>query len=685
MFIKLALRNVRRQTGDYLLYFFTVTLTVALMFAMNNVLYSKELRAVSDFINGILSILAVFVVLSFSLLLGFASFFMIRLRKREFGAYLTLGMTRGGVLLLYILETFLLSLLALLCGTALGVFFYQGIMMIAANLMDAPFTTASYSIKGLLLTVGLVVIVFVLSSAVSAFYIKRTSIQVLLRREQNTDPRSRAPALWLAFALLFFFGIAAAFPLFSRAIDFARVSSSVSMLYRFFAIVTLFVSVALFHFCFAKGLTGFLRNRPSFAARGANTFLLGQLSGSLRTNAMLIAVLAFLFTFAILGSGVSFLMKTSELAALNQDYPFDVEGVFPAGQEPHVSPDEARAMLNQSNEVLWEYEYPIYEGGYAIGNWIASLERDGKKEDRPLSNQPLSNQPLDRFIRESDFNALLAALGKPPLRLDGSYFLAAGTVPGEKEDDKGPTLEHNGMRCSFCGVSTDYPAFSGAKILAVVPDSFVIGLPEAERRVVFDLKEERYEVKNVMESFYYPEELPLAFSESGAYSVVLPEGKKSGTETSAEIRASTIHLSEYSFREYARQDRLSMVAGLMLGFLYLSAVCLLMAMAILSLKTLAVLSEERERYRILFCLGASEQDRRQALFRQIFVFFFLPFAVPLSLSLPTALFSNRILTLAGLGAYSGALFLEIGGMAAALLLLYTLYFTATYRVAVRVL
>ena len=44
MLAKLALRNVRRSAKDYLVYFFTMTVVVALMFAFNSLIFSKEIR-----------------------------------------------------------------------------------------------------------------------------------------------------------------------------------------------------------------------------------------------------------------------------------------------------------------------------------------------------------------------------------------------------------------------------------------------------------------------------------------------------------------------------------------------------------------------------------------------------------------------------------------------------------------
>ncbi|MFQ9933033.1 MAG: hypothetical protein ACLRVQ_01180 [Lachnospiraceae bacterium] len=88
MFIRLAVRNVKRQIGSYLIYFITVTMTVAMMFAINNIIYSKELleyaRSIAEMRMG-LTVLSVFIGLIIAFVLGYATSFMLKLRKREFG------------------------------------------------------------------------------------------------------------------------------------------------------------------------------------------------------------------------------------------------------------------------------------------------------------------------------------------------------------------------------------------------------------------------------------------------------------------------------------------------------------------------------------------------------------------------------------------------------------------------
>ncbi|MDE6902966.1 MAG: FtsX-like permease family protein [Lachnospiraceae bacterium] len=129
MFFKLALRNVKRQFTNYLIYFMTVAFTVALLFAVNNVLYSNALLLLlngeSD-LRTILTWMVALVGLVVAFVLSYATSFMLKLRRREFGTYLTLGMQRGDILRIFLFETLLICGAALGAGLVLGLFCIRG-------------------------------------------------------------------------------------------------------------------------------------------------------------------------------------------------------------------------------------------------------------------------------------------------------------------------------------------------------------------------------------------------------------------------------------------------------------------------------------------------------------------------------------------------------------------------------
>ena len=63
MLNRLALRNVKGQCGSYLLYFLTVAFTVSMLFAVENLLYSKELMDIASMLSDISQIINFSVVL----------------------------------------------------------------------------------------------------------------------------------------------------------------------------------------------------------------------------------------------------------------------------------------------------------------------------------------------------------------------------------------------------------------------------------------------------------------------------------------------------------------------------------------------------------------------------------------------------------------------------------------------
>ena len=124
---KLALRNVKRQMSSYLIYFMTVAFTVAFLFAMNNIIYGNELQEKaksSENLTSLLQGLTVFISFVVAFVLSYATSFMLKLRKREFGTYLTLGMTRRDILKIFLGETVLICMAALGAGIFLGLFVY---------------------------------------------------------------------------------------------------------------------------------------------------------------------------------------------------------------------------------------------------------------------------------------------------------------------------------------------------------------------------------------------------------------------------------------------------------------------------------------------------------------------------------------------------------------------------------
>ena len=90
----------------------------------------------------------------------------------------------------------------------------------------------------------------------------------------------------------------------------------------------------------------------------------------------------------------------------------------------------------------------------------------------------------------------------------------------------------------------------------------------------------------------------------------------------------------YNVREYERLDRIGEIGLFILGDLFVTGVFILLSVAVLALKALSLVAEDKPRYRILWRLGASEGRMQRSLFAQLAFFFLAPFAVALLINLP---------------------------------------------------
>ena len=141
MLCKLAFRNVRKSIGDYTVYFVTLMFAVMFFYAFNSVdaqqavmeLNENKATAAQMMVESI-GIFSTFVAITLAILILYANNFLIKRRNKELGIYLTLGMGKGRVAAIFMIETLIVGVIALAVGLLLGVLFSQVMSVITANM-----------------------------------------------------------------------------------------------------------------------------------------------------------------------------------------------------------------------------------------------------------------------------------------------------------------------------------------------------------------------------------------------------------------------------------------------------------------------------------------------------------------------------------------------------------------------
>ena len=192
MYLKLALRNIRRSVRDYAIYFITLLFGVAVFYAFNSIgsqqiLFDMETsasRSVFDSTTYILGMFSMVVACVLGFLILYANQFLIRRRKREFGTYLVLGMTPGHVSRIVLYETVLVGLLSLAVGLICGVLLSQGLSFFTAALFGTTMTNYQFvfSPDAFLVTLACFAAIYVVVAAFNTITVSRCKLIDLIAR-----------------------------------------------------------------------------------------------------------------------------------------------------------------------------------------------------------------------------------------------------------------------------------------------------------------------------------------------------------------------------------------------------------------------------------------------------------------------------------------------------------------------
>lgn len=641
MFAKLAFRNVRRQIGNYLIYFVTVSLSIALLFAVNNLSYSDRIQALAEMSSDMRTMFTFVTVLSCivtALVLSYATGFMLKLRKKEFGMYLTMGMTRRNIQTLFACETGLLSGLALLVGIGAGLVIFQLLATLFASILELPFQISAYSPQGILLTLAVSVGMFLLSTLASMRYLKKATISELLK-EEAAQKSEKHFALWCLLSLVALTGLGTCLIITYRSLMAAfRDQDGVELLLW---LALDLVMIFLTHVTLSRTLAGLLLRSKRLKNKGTNTVVLRGLSGKMTVNSLLIGALATLLVFAVVMCNVAFSEKLYGDRTIAMDCPYDVMAMIDPTQENAFTMEEGEAIITKYSPITSKIDYQLYT-----------------TDETTLCSSILGYDSMgwtDKFIPLSQLNQLLTGCGYEPVQLNSGY-LVFSTVRGICETDfSDKTVTLNGKTYSWAGSTSSFPEFARrAWMYFVVPDEAVEGMRVSDLCAAYTLENNRPD--------------PEALLSELRYTMDTAEGME--------------ERSDFAVREYYRLFKMANAGTLIIGALYVSTVFVCMALAILAVKTLSTLESDRRRFAVLYRLGAEERMQKWALLRQTGAFFLMPFALPMLATIPVGMVFGKIYELWNLPGVGPRQAMETAVVIALVIAgIYALYFVITYRIA----
>ena len=196
MLFKLSIKNIKKSFKDYAIYFFTLILGVAIFYVFNaldsqTVMLdvSKSTHDLIDLMNQVLSGVSVFVSFILGFLIIYASRFLMKRRKQEFGIYMTLGMSKGKISKILLMETLLIGLVSLGAGLILGICLSQLMSVLVANMFEADMTkfTFTFSSSSMIKTCIYFGIMYLLVMIFNTFSVSKCKLIDLLNAKKKSE------------------------------------------------------------------------------------------------------------------------------------------------------------------------------------------------------------------------------------------------------------------------------------------------------------------------------------------------------------------------------------------------------------------------------------------------------------------------------------------------------------------
>lgn len=663
MYFKLSLKNVRKSFKDYSLYFLTLTFGVCIFYVFNSIEAQKAMMNISEStesimetITKLIGIISIFVSFVLGFLIVYANNFLIKRRKKEIGIYMTLGMEKGKVAKLLVVETFIIGILSLGTGLLTGVFLSQGLSVITAKLFEVDMTRYRFifSTGAFAKTIIYFGIIFLVVIVMSTISISKYKLIALINAEkQNEKQKLKKPVLTV---ILFILSIACI------ALAYILVLKNGLMLFNKTLVFEIILG-SIGTFLFFASLSGFflklLQSNRRLYFKNLNMFVLRQINSKINTAhiSMSVICLMLFFTICILSTGLG--MNNALNSSYKYSAPYDAS--FWVNGNGNISEKLNQFGINLNDYTNNPVQFSLYQ--YSKQDLTKKIVLGKVEEFIPESSREFNLRAPIYLLKVTDYNKLMKLQQKKEIKLLENqvaiYSDYAESIPALKK----ALLKFIGMK---------YPVSISRKDYKVYPEALTDGIITSP-------------ASNIMLALVVPDKMVEG---SHSFETILSLNYNRGSSSSMQQKLESKLYTLTNKYKYKKEDiRISastkntiksIAAGskAIISFIgvYLGIIFLITSAAILALQQLSETTDNKRRYDILQKIGADESLVSTALFKQTAIYFLLPLTLAIIHSIVGIKVANDAIDGVGQVNATGNIIIT----AILITLVYGAYFFATY-------
>ena len=686
MLCKLSLKNIKKSIKDYAIYFFTLILGVAIFYVFNALDSQTIMMDVSsstaeliDLMMTLLSGVSVFVSFILGFLIIYASRFLIKRRNKEFGIYLTLGMSKRKISLILFFETLFIGIISLLVGLGLGVLLSQVMSLVVANMFEANLTKFAFvfSSSACIKTIIYFSIMYLLVMIFNTYSVSKCKLIDLLNGAKTSEKiKLKNPYLCIIIFILFSIILGKAYHMVT--VEFLTLQEVTDIL---IPIIMGTVSTFFIFWSLSGLILRIAMSIKKFYYKGLNSFTLRQFSSKINTTVFSTTIICLMLFITICLLSACLTMKNSMNENIKKLAPADADFSKVMNMERYY--DDFKS-LGYSDLQIKNSNYDVKESFELFNFDIISYFKDyievniyttpdltfnhtlGSKLETIRTQFPfLDYDDSEAIMKISDYNKVAKFYGINEYSLNSDEYIIVADFKSmvdirntalknrEVINLFGHTLKpkYDSCRDGFLEMSSQHINTG----IILVPDNIVQEEYLYENHLIGN-----YKTTDKKEIMKIENNINKLDNDPKANEYLLPSGS-----TKLAIKEATTGLSA------------------MITFigLYLGVIFLISSAAILGLKELSESSDNKERFICLRKIGTDEKTINKALFRQIAIFFMLPLILALIHSIFGIMFAVKILEVFG----NEQLLPSIIATAIFIVIIYGGYFLITYYCSKRII
>ncbi|MBQ8138406.1 MAG: ABC transporter permease [Lachnospiraceae bacterium] len=667
---KLAIKNIRKSIKDYSIYFFTLVIGVIIFYVFNAIESQTIALSVSrrsyetiELMNQFLSTVSIFVAIVLGGLIIYASRFLIKRRNKEFGVYLTLGMSKRKMSVMLFFETLLIGAISLGIGLVLGVAVSQLMSVMVANSFEADMTrfTFVFSPKAAVkscIYFGIMYVVVIIFNTIS---VGKCKLIDLLHGDKKSERMSlKNPVLC---AVIFLIAAAILGFAYYRMIHILKMNNvnQVGFVLLMGAVSTFFIFWSL-----SGMMLTLFRGMKGVFFKKLNSFTLRQFSYKANTMVVSMTVICLMLLLTIVLLGTAFSLSRSLNGNIKNLLKTDVylyKGIDVSGEateeNSEILADLAENGFGKENfsDIVDYYVYceeGLTEKAYC-GDYLEEIKKNYLF---------IRDENLLMLIKESDYNEIAKLLGQKEIDLEGEEYAIVGNFQ--------PAIDvRNKLLSEKKSIIVNGHELSPKYDKCIVGMVSMIGTPSEEGAYIVPddvLGEDMRVYERILANYREATDTEKAAMEEKLITILDALWDRDASIT-------------YKTREEIKDASTGLASMVTFISMYVGIIFLIASAAVLSLKELSESADNIKRYNVLRRIGTDEKMINGALFKQIGMFFIFPMLLACIHSVVG--FKTASVILESMGAKQTVY--SLMSTASVILVVYGGYFVLTYFTSKRII